>query len=741
MSRRSVVIIILTMTFAMASAMVFAQQGDNLPTPTPFVSSILAENVFVRGGPGESYVPVGSLFSGDFVTPISRNSDSSWVMIRYRRGFGWIRSDLAFWSQNIEALPVLAEDDLTPTIIPGSESATPFFPTETPSLNYVRINDAESAFIRAGPGRGFLRLGDLFPGDLVEPVGRTEDSLWIMIRFESELILEDENDQVDDGNPGRGFGWIARNLVVWQSDIETLPIVDLENLTPTATFTPSNTPTNTATSTDTPTATSTFTVTPTATLTASNTATATSTATSTPSATNTATATYTTTSTPTQTDTPTLTPTATIEPTDLPTDTPSPEPTATDDPTATITPTMEPTDIPTVSPSDTPSPEPTATGEPTLMLTATSTDVPTATATETEIPSATPEPTETAVPPSNTPTPDVSLTLTQDAIAVLATMDMLNTQIAQTAESNQAVTAQARSLVMTNTQAAVDLTTQTAVFETQAAEITLTAEMLLTESAATDVTVQTETQTAQSAMMTATQFEVDSIATNTQIANVTTTAVQRAVDDESTLVAQALLDVTETAASLPTGTNTLTPTELLPSETPTNEPEATEEILIAPQTDEPQIEVAGSPDEGGIRPELIVGFIGLLLIIGYLLLYWRGAAATEVYASGFVIDTCPVCRKGHLSMDTKQDRILGIPRARHTVRCEHCRSVLRNTGARRWRYAVDRLENPAIYDRYNGREITEATLKHLVQRPVKPDSEAGTPPAFVDSEGDSGSPD
>src|SRR5262249_10371745 len=137
----------------------------------------------------------------------------------YRRFFGWIRRDLAIWKEDIDHLPVLDVPDLTPTFPPGKETATPFFPTSTPPANYVRVF-ANSAYVRAGPGRTYLRLSQLYAGENVEPVARNADGSWIMIRV--------------DG----GFGWIERDLVVWAVDLDGLPVVSEDNLTPSLTFTP-----------------------------------------------------------------------------------------------------------------------------------------------------------------------------------------------------------------------------------------------------------------------------------------------------------------------------------------------------------------------------------------------------------------------------------------------------------------------------------------------------------------------
>ncbi len=160
----------------------------------------------------------------------------------------------------------------------------------------------------------------------------------------------------------------------------------------------------------------------------------------------------------------------------------------------------------------------------------------------------------------------------------------------------------------------------------------------------------------------------------------------------------------------------------------------TDPPTLVPQTTE-------TPDTGGRFPvEALVGVLMLAAILAYAALYLRGAAATERYAAGFVVDECPVCRRGHLLVEARQERVLGIPRARRIVRCTECRSVLRETGYRRWRYAVDPLENAAVYQRYNGQEIDEEALIALAQQPPQAEDAPPvprppvTPPSFVDDE-------
>jgi len=56
-------------------------------------------------------------------------------------------------------------------------------------------------------------------------------------------------------------------------------------------------------------------------------------------------------------------------------------------------------------------------------------------------------------------------------------------------------------------------------------------------------------------------------------------------------------------------------------------------------------------------------------------------------------------------------------------------------GGGRWRYAVDRAANPALYDRLNNRELREDTLQRLTD--TSSDAPAPTiPPGFVDDEKD-----
>lgn len=188
---------------------------------------------------------------------------------------------------------------------------------------------------------------------------------------------------------------------------------------------------------------------------------------------------------------------------------------------------------------------------------------------------------------------------------------------------------------------------------------------------------------------------------------------------------------TATATNTPTDTATATLTDtptLTATPTITLTPTATYTPSITPTRPPPVVERT-RPDEGegnstpSLPPFLLVGGVLLTLIVGgYMVTYARRAAALDRYASGFVLYHCPACQEGILSGEERVDRLLGIPRVKRTVRCDTCRSVLREVGNRRWRYAIDPTANPELYEALNNQVLHEQELIDL-----SPDSPFETP--------------
>jgi hypothetical protein len=194
------------------------------------------------------------------------------------------------------------------------------------------------------------------------------------------------------------------------------------------------------------------------------------------------------------------------------------------------------------------------------------------------------------------------------------------------------------------------------------------------------------------------------------------------------------LDVVPIDAGPPAPTQTTaTAVANLPSTTPAS-PTPGVGVVVPNATPSLAPATGNTAPTGGLPAEALIGGIALLAVLAYVGLYWRGLMVADRYKNGFIVDTCPVCGRGQLIVETRQDRLLGIPRPRHTVRCSHCRSVLRETGSRRWRYAVDPMENPPLFQKYNGREIDERELIELARQTPKRPQVRPIPPSFIDDD-------
>jgi hypothetical protein len=124
---------------------------------------------------------------------------------------------------------------------------------------------------------------------------------------------------------------------------------------------------------------------------------------------------------------------------------------------------------------------------------------------------------------------------------------------------------------------------------------------------------------------------------------------------------------------------------------------------------------------------LIGGGLALAVVL-YASIYVVQSANVSRYQEGFVLTICPICQDGNLHVEDRRHRILGIPRVRRVVRCDVCRSVLRQVGPQRWRYAVDGAENQELYQEFNGRVVSEEQLIA-----ISPEYQ-GQPPEFIEGD-------
>lgn len=188
-------------------------------------------------------------------------------------------------------------------------------------------------------------------------------------------------------------------------------------------------------------------------------------------------------------------------------------------------------------------------------------------------------------------------------------------------------------------------------------------------------------------------------------------------------------------------TDTLEPTAA-PTETATPAPEPTATGTPAPTaTPTEVVAVAPAPETGGepvastptpISPRgapfgalnvsneaLGWGAVAAAaLILGLtVFLARRGRRKRELmrYRHGYVIQECPVCQQGALQLDERVQRVLGVLVVKRSVRCDTCRSVLRQVRPGRWHYTIDPHANPALADDYNRHEFTDDQLVEFAE--------------------------
>lgn len=587
-------------------------------------------------------------------------------------------------------------------------------PTSTPNVNWVNVEPGIN--VRSGPGYGYGLVGRLRYGSWVQPLARSLGGEWILITY---LTIQ---------------GWVQRDGVSWQLDTDSLPVIWEANPTPIPPPAHYNTPGGPTYTPNTnwvrslegayvragpgewyilvgslftgdvvdPVAQSVngdwimirledgygwiradlvawtvntdrlavvdraaLTVDPSVTL-----------ASPTILFTETLTATGTqqrVTTTPGLTETPTYTATEppSSTPTELPTQTPTVTPTPVP-PSLTSTPTNEPSATPTNTATATATDRPTLTNTPTAMLTptqtpmATLTDTPTATATPTDTPSNTPSPTDTLTP---TERPTV-------AVVVVPT----DTPIPPSP---------------TRTPSATPTASPTA---TRTPTLTATATLTATPTA-TITASHTSTSTA----------------SPTETSTPTRTATPTA-EPSLTPTPRPTNTASRTATETPAPTDTALPPPLTASPTATLTPLAVAAV-DSPGDQSGPAESAGPP--AVLEPDGPNNWIGwlaggaVLLAVVYAGVYLVQAASVNRVGPEFMLDICPVCEAGRLHLDARRYRVAGILRVRRVVRCDNCRSILRDIGRQRWRYAVDRAANPALYDQLNGHVVTEQQLLQI----------------------------
>jgi hypothetical protein len=140
-----------------------------------------------------------------------------------------------------------------------------------------------------------------------------------------------------------------------------------------------------------------------------------------------------------------------------------------------------------------------------------------------------------------------------------------------------------------------------------------------------------------------------------------------------------------------------------PTVLPTNTP------LIAPS----------SPDIAQFTPSAAPAWLlwlsgGMLVFVaGYLIRRWQGHREFVRYENGFPAKVCPACGEGHLLLEETTRSTLGVMRTKRSVRCDNCRSVLREVRPGIWRYTVDPMANPSMAQRYSTEHLKLTDIQKL----------------------------
>ncbi|MBN1202686.1 MAG: SH3 domain-containing protein [Anaerolineae bacterium] len=350
------------------------------------------------------------------------------------------------------------------------------------------------------------------------------------------------------------------------------------------------------------------------------------------------------------------------------------------------------TDIPSPFPSDTPVDTPTFT--PTFTPSATETYTPTATLTASPTASDTPTGTPTAS-PTELPTATWTLTPTATAVPSLTPSELptLTLTPTPTAAASSTPTASPTELPTATWTLTPTLTTTPSLTPSELPTVTPTVTDTSTPSATPDGT---GTALALAPMLPPTGTPVPP---TTAIPSPTVTALPASDTPPPTF----------TPGATPAPTHTATPLAAAAAGSPgdSGAADVDEASISGPQDGEE----AGN-DTGPDIKTVLLGGLGLVALV-YLGLYAVYTVGMGRYQMGFFLSVCPVCEEGELYLEERRYRVFGIPRVRRVIRCDTCRSVLREIGRGRWRYAVDGAVNADLYDRLNARTLTEDQLKDI----------------------------
>jgi hypothetical protein len=181
---------------------------------------------------------------------------------------------------------------------------------------------------------------------------------------------------------------------------------------------------------------------------------------------------------------------------------------------------------------------------------------------------------------------------------------------------------------------------------------------------------------------------------------------------------------TETPTPEATEESTNTPS---PVPSPSPQPAVTETataaaVAVLPATP-PATQIASPPITippvdftSGPALWLVIGVPIGLAVASYGWRFIAGQRELGRYSAEFPVETCPACQIGKLQLEESVRRSLGVAQVTRTVRCNTCRSVLRQVQPGVWRYSIDPMFNPRLAEGFNGRHLTDPEFQALARQ-------------------------
>jgi uncharacterized protein YgiM (DUF1202 family) len=150
------------------------------------IGTVISGIANVRGGAGPNAIQLGQITRGQQVYVLGRNADGTWLEIQWAYGTGWVSAEL----MSTNGTPAVTAVETVPV--------TADAPYALVTATYLNV--------RTGPGINYAVLGQVYGGNTLTIVGRTNDNTW----YQVETVY--------------GTGWVYASYVIPRNEYGTAPV-------------------------------------------------------------------------------------------------------------------------------------------------------------------------------------------------------------------------------------------------------------------------------------------------------------------------------------------------------------------------------------------------------------------------------------------------------------------------------------------------------------------------------------